>query len=269
MTKIFLINKFILFLFILILILLSLLCAIYFNNKNEVFLSSIFANLFIGLILLVITVFIVEQLIDKYQESRWGKTKDLINKMVEDEIRDDLVMLVYTLDQSETGVFPSSRLSHYITDHGYYSTPIVVRHAKSLLEIIKLDDFADHTKLKYRDKKIENQLYVFNQYKNILENNIKNLDWIITFSQIKITGDFYSKLIRCRKESKEFYNFYTEYNRILKVNETEHKLDINVTLEFKFKKAMYKSGIKVMNTMIEILYDVNNNVENNHNEYFE
>ncbi len=94
-------NTLFLFLALLTLSILFLLLSIYFHNNNKLFISSIFIGLFIAFIQIIITVFIIERIIERYEENRWEKTKILINEIVKVEIQDDLTGIVYTMDFSD------------------------------------------------------------------------------------------------------------------------------------------------------------------------
>ena len=69
-----------------------------------------------------------------------------------------------------------------------------------------------------------------------METNLKDLDRIIDFSQIKLSSSIYYKLIECRKEYQNLIKNSKGYSRFLSVSEITGKLyDYNLNFETKYK----------------------------------
>ncbi len=221
--------------------------------KNNQFYFSIWIGLFISFIQIIITVFVMEKILDRYQKEQWRKTTFIVQKMVRSELKEDLVDIVYMMDFSDYRI-PHNLIESRLERKQGYTNDEIIHAAEELLKIININDYADHKRYKKKDDIFSYQIDSLKQFASKMESNLINLEKIIGFSQINISSSYYNEIIECRNEYKNIITSVELYSRFLGASEiTGQIIDYNLNFELKYRNDMYTSLIKTMNIIIKML----------------
>ncbi len=246
-------NRIVLFSVLLLSALIFLSISFYYNNGKQYYISSIYVSLFVAFIQIIITVFIIEKVIERNQKNEWKETLIFINNIIEVEIRNGLADVVYMADYSD-GMRPHCYLETRLEKNLQLENNEVIHAGQELIKVLKLDDFPDHNKYKKGDDEISYQLHSLDGFIKKLKKNLEILDRIIQLYQIKMPRELYSFVIQCRTAYYNLINHSNEYRKKLSVSEiTGSLIEWNLNFELKHKKGMYDSIIKIIETMIVTL----------------
>lgn len=254
-------NRIVLFSVLLLSAIIFLYLSFYHNSNKQFFISAIYASLFVAFIQIIITVFIIEKVIERHQKNEWKETLILINNIIEVEIRNGLADVVYMADYSE-----------YRRPHNYLETKLekntqlensdVIYAGQELIKVLELDDFPDHIKNKKGDDEISYQLHSLEGFVKKMKQNLEILDRIIQLYQIKMPRELFSLVIQCRTAYYNLMNHSKEYQQKLSVSEiTGSLIEWNLKFEIKHKKGMYDSIIKIVEIMIITLNYIQSSTE--------
>jgi hypothetical protein len=117
-----------------------------------------------------------------------------------------------------------------------------------------LEDFSDHYRYKKGDDIIGYQAGIIDHFSSSMETNLRDLDRMIDFSQVKLSVKIYTKLIECRKEYQNLIKHGKGYSRFLSASEITGELyDYNLKFEMTHRKELFDSIIKTINILIDII----------------
>jgi hypothetical protein len=243
-------NRIVLFSVLLLAALIFLFISFYYNHTQQFYISSIYVSLFVAFIQIIITVFIIEKVIERNHKNEWKETLIFINSIIEVEIRNGLADVVYMADFSEYRK-PHCYLESRLEKNLQLENNEVIHAGQELMKDLKLDDFPDHNKNKKGDDEISYQLHSLDGFVKKLEQNLETLDRIVQLYQIKMPRELYSLVIQCRTAYYNLINHSKEYEEKLSASEiTGSLIEWNLNFELKHKKGMYDSIIKIIDTMI-------------------
>lgn len=242
-------NRIVLFSILVLLAIIFLYLSFYHNGSKQYFISSIYASLFVAFIQIIITVFIIEKVIERQQKNEWKETLILINNIIEVEIRNGLADVVYMADYSEYRR-PHCYLETRLEKNTQLENNEVIHAGQELIKVLKLDDYPDHYRNKKGDSEISYQLHSLEGFVKKMKQNLEILDRIIQLYQIKMPRELYSLVIQCRTAYYNLISHSKGYQQYLSVSEiTGSLIDWNLKFEMKHKKGMYDSIIKIIEIM--------------------
>lgn len=242
-----------LFIILLILAIFSIFMFFRYHRKNSSLGSSSWISATIAIIQIIVTVFIINEIIINYQENQWEKTKILIKETAISDLQDDLIEIVYVMDFSN-GMRQHNYIEVRLEKNQKLSKDEAIYVGKRLINYLKIDDFADHYRYKKGEDIIDYQARVVKEFSEMMETNLDELDRIINFSQIRLSIKFYTKLLECRKEYENLIKHSKGYSSFLSASEITSKLyDYNLKFEMKHKKELFESIIKTIGILIDII----------------
>ena len=245
--------RFILFLSLLFLAIVFFYLSIYYNDIHQSFYTSLYISLFVAFIQIIITVFIIEKVLERYQEREWNEALKILEEIIENEIKNGLIDVIYAADFSEYGE-PHCYLNNRLEENTHLEINEAIYAGEKLIKELKLDDFPDHYKNKKGEDKIKFHLFCIEGFPKRMQQNLESLDRIIQFYQVKMPSGLFSHIIKCRTEYNNLIKHIKGYQQFLSVSEkTGSLIEWNLKFEMKHKKEMYNSIIKIIEIMIEIL----------------
>jgi hypothetical protein len=251
-------NSYILLVSLLVLSIASFGIAIYLHKQKKSFIASIFIGLFLSFLQIIITVFIIEKIFEHYQERQWRTTTQLISNMFTNEVKGDLIDIIYMIDFTEYRL-PHNYLDRHFESKMSLSIYDAIYASNKFLNSVKLENYADHKLYKKGDSFIDYQISVFNEFILKMESNLKDIERIIDLAQINIQSQSYNDILECRNNYRDLIQNSKLYVQFLGVSEITGKLiDYNLKFEKKYKEDMYNGLINSINYMQSILIKKNN-----------
>jgi len=231
-----------------------------YSRNNEQYLSSIFTGLSIAVLQIILTVWVINKIIEIDREKQWDEINKLLENILEVEIKDSLANLVYMADFSD-GKRSYCYLESKLEQNTKLEIDEVIYASHELVKSLKLDNFPDHYINKKGDDSISYQLHCLVGFIKRLEQNLGSLDHITQFYQIKMPSKLFSTIIQCRTAYNNLIHHTKGYEQFLSVSEkTGSLIDWNLKFEVKHKKGMYDSILKLIDIMINILNKNYNNI---------